>query len=343
MTPEIASLLWPLERLADALEQLALRAGYGVRATDARPPELSAEPSRAWMNALAARMGVEVEPVVPLYGELPLVLRRAAPALLQVRVKALPTYLVFLGARRGQVRLLGPDGTVVLLARAAVERLLREEKQARVAAEVDQLLAVLPAARPRVRETMFLQRLAEQQLRTCWMVRPTPARAAARGELFSLLPKILVNHAILSLLLASSFWMLGRAALQAQLEMGWFTGWIALIACAIPARLLEVWWQGVFSLRLGGALKQQLLAGILKISPDEVRLDGAGRHFGRVVESEAVEQLALGGGLLAILSLLDLVIAGVILAHGAGGWGQVVALGVWTLLAIVLTARHYLA
>ena len=343
MTPDLAPLLWPLERLADALEQLALRAGYGARGTDARPRELSVEPSRSWMNALAARMGVEVEPVVPLYGELPQVLRRAAPALLQVRVNKLPAYLVLLGTRRGQVRLLGPDGTVSLVDRAAVARLLREEKQARVAAEVDQLLAALPATRARVRETMFLQRLGEQQLRTCWMVRPAPSARGARGQFFTLLPKILANHALLSLLLAGSFWMLGRAALQAQLEMGWFTGWIALIACAIPARLLEVWWQGVFSLQLGGALKQQLLAGILKISPDEVRLDGAGRHFGRVIESEVVEQLALGGGLLAILSVLDLVIAGFILAKGAGGWGQVVALTAWTLLAIVLTGRHYLA
>ena len=68
MTPDLAPLLWPLERLADALEQLALRAGYGARGTDARPPDLLVEPSRSWMNALAARMGVEVEPVVPLYG-----------------------------------------------------------------------------------------------------------------------------------------------------------------------------------------------------------------------------------------------------------------------------------
>ena len=42
-----------------------------------------------------------------------------------------------------------------------------------------------------------------------------------------------------------------------------------------------------------------------------------GRHFGRVMEAEVVEQLALGGGLLAVLSVVDLVISAVILWQGA--------------------------
>ena len=116
-----------------------------------------------------------------------------------------------------------------------------------------------------------------------------------------------------------------------------------MIAASIPLRLLEVWWQGLFSMRVGGLLRQQLLAGILKLTPDEIRLDGVGRHFGRVAESEVVELLALGGGLLAILSLFDLVIAAAILLRGAGGWLQVGALAAWTLLALVLTWRHYAA
>jgi len=347
MSADPHTLLWPLDRLASAVEQLAVRAGYQVRGTEAVVPESAAEPSRAWMNALAARMGVEVEPVVPQYRELSLVIRRASPALLQVRVGGLPHYLVLLGTRRGKARLLAPSGGVALAGGDAVAKLLRREKHGRVAGEVDHLLAGLPRSRDRarVREKMLLQRLGDQQLRTCWMVRPAPSARPATllGRVPALLVKILLNHALLSLLLAGSFWMLGRAALQAHLEMGWFTGWIALVACAIPLRLLEVWWQGLFSLQLGGVLKQQLLAGVLRLSPDEIRLDGAGRHFGRVIESEVVEQLALGGGLLAVLSLLDLGIAAAILAQGAGGGAQVAALGAWTLLALFLAGRHYLA
>ncbi|HEX4384061.1 MAG TPA: hypothetical protein VH083_13975, partial [Myxococcales bacterium] len=58
--------LWPLERLPEAMEQLAIKAGYGARPTEATVPDALAEPSRAWMNAVAGRMGIELEPIVPL-------------------------------------------------------------------------------------------------------------------------------------------------------------------------------------------------------------------------------------------------------------------------------------
>jgi ABC-type multidrug transport system fused ATPase/permease subunit len=174
-------------------------------------------------------------------------------------------------------------------------------------------------------------------------MRPQRAARAATllGDMPALVVRILVNHMLLSLVLAGSFWILGRAALQAHLETGWLAGWIAGIACAIPLRLREVWWQGLFSIRVGTLLKQQLLAGILKLTPDEIRLDGIGRHFGRVAESEVVELLALGGALLAVLSLVDLILAAIILSLGAGGWLHVAALAAWMLVAFALTWRHY--
>src|SRR5438552_1262864 len=196
-----------------------------------------------------------------------------------------------------------------------------------------------------VRSKLLLQRLGQQELRTGWILRPLPTARASTlmGNTPALVAGILINHVLLSLVLAGSFWVLGRAALQAHLDAGWFEGWVAVIAASIPLRLLEVWWQGLFSMRVGGLLKQQLLAGVLKLTPDEIRLDGIGRHFSRVAESEVVELLALGGGLLAILSLLDLFIAAAILMQGAGGWLHVGALALWAVVAMVLAWRHYSA
>jgi ABC-type multidrug transport system fused ATPase/permease subunit len=348
MSSNVADLLWPVDRLPDALEQLAERAGYGGRVREHGALDPSIEPSRVWMGALAGRLGVELEPIVPLYRELPLVVDRAAPAVLQVRLEDRPSYLVLVGSGRGRVRLLAPDSKVVSIERDVVLRMIREERQAKVASEVDRLLdgvALSARGRARVREKLLLQRLGQQELRTGWILRPLPTASASTllGNTPALVAGILLNHVVLSLVLAGSFWILGRAALQAHLDLAWFQGWIAAIAAAVPLRLLEVWWQGLFSMRVGGLLKQQLLAGTLKLTPDEIRLDGIGRHFGRIVESEVVELLALGGGLLAILSLFDLVIAGAILLRGAGGGLQVVALAAWTVLAIVLTYRHYSA
>lgn len=350
MSAELEDLLWPIERLPEAVEQLAQRAGYDPRAPDARArlPESTREPSRAWMFALAGRLGVEVEPVTPLYRELPSVIERSAPALLQVRCGGQPRYLVLLGASRRRATLLGRDGRVAHVPTRAVRDSMREEKHAAASVEVERLLggvALSERGRRRVRAKLLLERLGRVELRTSWLVRP--ARTARVTTLVTRIPQlvaaILVNHVLLSLTLAGSFWILGRSALQTGFDRGWFWGWIAVLGLSVPLRLLEVWWQGLFSLRLGGLLKQQLLAGILALEPDEIRRDGVGRHFGRVAESELVELLALGGGLLALLSLADLVLAAWILQQGAGGWLQVSALLLWTLLGVGLASRHYTA
>ena len=346
MMDDLGNLLWPVDRLPDALEQMAHRAGYGARAGELTAHDPAAEPSRIWMFALAGRLGVELEPITPLYRELPDVIARGAPVVLQVRRDGRPFYLVLLGTRWNKVRLLARDSTVVSLEASRVLAIVRQEKQARIAADVDQLLANLETsgrAHERVRGKLLLQRLGNEELRTSWIIRPrrTARARTLLGDIPALVAGILVNHLLLSLVLAGSFWMLGRAALQAHLETGWFVGWIAIIACAVPLRLLEVWWQGLFSIRVGTLLKQQLLVGILKLSPDEIRLDGIGRHFGRVAESEVVELLTLGGALLAVLSLVDLVLAGIILSLGAGGRLHVAALVAWVVVAVVLARRHY--
>ena len=232
MRHDFSQLLWPVDRLSDALEQIAHRAGYG-----GRPGELSAhdpkvEPSRIWMFALAGRLGVELEPITPRYRELPDVVARAAPAVLQVRRDGRPLYLVLLGTRWNRVRLLARNSTVVTVDASRVIALVREEKQARIAAEVDQLLAGVETsgrAGERVREKLLLQRLGQQELRTCWIMRPQrTARARTLiGDVPALMAGILVNHLLLSLVLAFSFWLLGRAALEAHLETGWFEGWIS--------------------------------------------------------------------------------------------------------------------
>ena len=345
MTRLPSELLWPVDRLPDALEQLAQRQGYGRSAGEVGAPPANVEPSRVWMFALGDRLGVELEPITPLYHELPDVVARAAPCVIQLRRDGRPFYLVLLGRRWGKLRLLARDATVVSVKAGSVLALIREEQEASVA-EVDQLLEGVEMsrrARERARAKMLLQRLGQAQLRTGWIMRPkrTARPRTLLGDIPSLVAGILLSHTLLSLVIAGSFWMLGRAALQTHLETGWFQGWIAVIACAIPLRMLEVWWQGVFSSRVGTLLKQQLLAGILKLTPDEVRLDGIGRHFGRVAEADVVEQLALGGGLLAVLSLVDLILAAVILGLGAGGWPQAGVLVAWVGVAFVLARRHY--
>lgn len=80
----------------------------------------------------------------------------------------------------------------------------------------------------------------------------------------------------------------------------------------------------------------------MRLEPDETRRDGAGRHLARVFESEAVESLALSGGLLSMAALFELVVAAGILAVGAGGSGHALLL-LATMAGVVVLTTRYLA
>jgi ATP-binding cassette subfamily B protein len=55
-----SDVLFPVDELPDALEQLAQRTGYGRSASDIAAPAPDIEPSRVWMFALGDRLGVEL-------------------------------------------------------------------------------------------------------------------------------------------------------------------------------------------------------------------------------------------------------------------------------------------
>ncbi len=68
---------------------------------------------------------------------------------------------------------------------------------------------------------------------------------------------------------------------------------------------------------------------------------GAGQLLGRVIESEALESLALSGGFLAMVSVIELVLAAVVLGAGAGGVGHALLLVLWGAMAAVLGWRYF--
>jgi ATP-binding cassette subfamily B protein len=89
--------------------------------------------------------------------------------------------------------------------------------------------------------------------------------------------------------------------------------------------------EGRLALDAGALLKQRLLVGALRLAPEEVRHQGVGQLLGRVIESENVEALAMGGGLLAVFAVLELLLGVGVLAAGAGGVAHAALLLVWVL------------
>ncbi len=101
------------------------------------------------------------------------------------------------------------------------------------------------------------------------------------------------------------------------------------------------WLQGLLAIGTGARMKQRLFLGALKLEPDSIRHQGAGQLLGRVLESEAVEALALSGGFLALVALIELAASVVVLSLGAGGALQAGLLGAWLAVAAAIAWRYY--
>src|SRR5262249_544070 len=137
-----------------------------------------------------------------------------------------------------------------------------------------------------------------------------------------------------------AWWLLGRGALQGHLEPAWLVAWGLLLVTLIPLRLWSTWVQGRLTLGVGGFLKARVLAGVLRLTPEEIRHQGAGQFLGQVLEAQAVQARALSGGLLGLVAGIELALAMVVLGSGAGGWLQSGLLLGWLALTGVLGWRY---
>jgi ATP-binding cassette subfamily B protein len=109
----------------------------------------------------------------------------------------------------------------------------------------------------------------------------------------------------------------------------------------VPLRVLITRLQGWVAIGAGALLKQRLFFGSLRLEPDSLRHQGAGQLLGRVLESEAVEALALSGGFLAFVALIEIFASLFVLGLGAGGLLHSALLFLWLLIAAALAWSYY--
>lgn len=319
----------------------------------------------AWIDHAAAQLGIEAEPASAPHGELLRAIRNAGPALLQAPPAAepasssggpagdvplpSPSPRFFAIARNGGARLvlLAPDGTPVRVSARALADLFTTALEAPVAPEVDDLLTRAGASgsrRIRARRALLDERLGATSVDGLWLLRLAPSAPFWRHALHARLPRraltVLAAYAASFTLWILAWWIAGRGVLEDRLDPGWLAGWAIVLLAVAALRLLATWSAGLFALEAGALLKQRLLVGALALEPQEIRRDGAGRMLGRVIESESVESLSLGGGLAAITSTLELLVSAAVLARGAAGAVHTALLGACVIAAAALTARH---
>jgi ATP-binding cassette subfamily B protein len=349
---DLDAVTWPAERLGDALELLATEGGLAPRAVAA--PRASGDAlveSRAletWIEQAASYLGVEAEPITVLYREVSDLLRGASPALVRLPGEGAPRFVALVGRAGRDLLVLSLDGSRVRVPAQTITDILCRPFEARASSEIARMLdaaQVAPRRRARVHRAMLSARLGPAVIRGVWILRSLPGASPRRQFTEARLPgrmlAVVAAQVATSGLLALAWWTIAQGVLDDQLDHGWILAWALLLLTAVPVRLIGAWSAGVFAIDAGGLLKRRLLAGALALEPQEVRHEGAGGFLGRVIESSAVEALALGAGVAGISGVISLLLAAVVLAGGAAGALHIALLLAWMVVSVTLVVRHH--
>lgn len=353
-----AHIAWPVSRLGEMLENLARRAGYLARPSRLPQPPDSLLPGDdqavgAWLDQAAGYLGLEAEPVNALYAEFERLLQSGGPAILrlpQAGAGAPVTFIALLHSSRRDGVVLCPDLRLRRASLADLRSLICQPYEAPLGELIDQVLqdAATPAERrAKARAAILRDQLGAVRIEAGWLVRLPPAaplrtqfrHAGVYRPIWTLLAMYFVQQ-ILSIV---SWFVIGRGIFQGHFDPGWMLAWGVLLISAIPVQIIVGDAQSELSMNAGALFKQRLIQGALKLDPEEIRHQGMGQFLNRVMESEAVEMLALGGGFTALLSFIELGLAFGILARAAANPISAGGLVVWTLITLGLLWRYYQA
>jgi ATP-binding cassette subfamily B protein len=338
---------WPLSAAPTLLGALARAAGLPMRGAPPPNGPIAIEALSAMLEAAGEALDLDVEPASYRYGELPTLLQRAAPAILQ-GVEGQEAVLVgLLGAKGDRVCLIGPDGATRWVDLLAVKRFLVGKSEGRLGARFDATLEraqVSPRRRALLRERLLDQALGGLIFEGVWLLRLPPGapfaahlRAAGAGRLVA---GAAVGHTISFGLGLAGLALLGEAALSGVVHPAWLLGWALGMASGLPAELWMSLSLAQLSVGVGGLIKRRLLYGALRIDPEAVRTEGIGGLVSLVIESENIEGIALNGGAVALAAAVEVGLLLLVLPSGPGGPGLALAFGAACLLALGLAWRY---
>jgi ATP-binding cassette subfamily B protein len=320
--------LWPPARLGEAVAQVSERAGLRTQMQRTLPPMsemLLADRAAVeiWIGQVADQLGIETEGVTANYTGVETLVQRAAPAILWLPSHLAPQQsgvegglLVLLKGGRRRVAILTPTMAVQWVEATVVRDWLCHPSevahQATLTALLDRL-GLQGKARARTQRALLQQQLGGQQIVAGWIVRLSPGapflQQIRQAQIQRPLFELVGSYAVQLGLTVLSWWLIGGSALQGTFTWVWLWAWALVLLTAVPLRLFTERAQQAVSETFSLLSKQRLLYGILRLRPEEIRHQGAGQFFGQVMEADSLDNLALGGGLVAGLALLQAVMA----------------------------------
>jgi ATP-binding cassette subfamily B protein len=351
MTRRLEAVAWPLERAGEALEALGRAARLSPAARGLEVPSPPAgladgEPLSRWLQATAAWLSLEAEPIDVPYGDINRFVLRAGPALVLVRHDKEARFVALVSGRRRTTTVVDTTRHVRKLPLEELAAAMRQPLEGYVAADIDGLLeqTVSRRRRPRARIALLHERLNGRSASGCWLLRSAPGSnlplLAEGTHLPRLLAWVVGTHAAEYALVFLSWWAIAKGALQGRYDTGWLSAWLLLLVSLVPFRLLSGWAASRFAISAGILLKTRLLVGALRLEPNEIRHEGAGQLLSRVIESSAVETLGLSGALASVVSFVQLAMCAAVLTQGSGGMLHA-ALVVMVVAMMVALGWHY--
>ncbi|HVZ75342.1 MAG TPA: ATP-binding cassette domain-containing protein [Polyangia bacterium] len=320
MSEALADCLWPFERRDEVVHVVARAAGIARPA----PPE--------WFAVLW-------EDVAP--GRAPAL---GAPALVRVwPAGTTPGGLLAVVAHAsGVVSVVAPDGARRAFPEAEVARFVAAAIRTPVEPGVDRALAGLALPSPRadvVRGALVGAALAGERAADGFRVRAASgsfAQALRRSGLVGRLALTAVAYAAQLALLVVAWRLVGQRATGGG---GSALSLVVALAAFVVAHFVAAWSAGRVALDGGRFLRTRLMEGLLALDTEPLRAEGIGQLLGRVMETEAVESLALGGGLLTVAGVFELATGAVVVALGGRGALPLAVLSVVVGAGVVLGAR----
>jgi ATP-binding cassette, subfamily B, bacterial len=328
------SCLWPPSRLGEALGVLT------GRPTPADPQSPTPNDVFHWLETAALTIGLEAQPAETPYSDFERQLPHVGPALIHLG----PAFLAVLP----NGSLLTTDLKKVRVPPSAIRSALCSSIEAPVLREIQETLdraQIPPSKQTRARDAMLRERLSAKRIRGIWLLRLPPSanfwEQLRRAKIPRRLIMLASAHALQYALWILAWFIVGSNVLRGGTDRGWLLPWSLLLLTLVPLRVLITRLQGWVAIGAGALLKQRLFFGSLRLDPDSLRHQGAGQLLGRVLESEAVEALALSGGFLALVALIEIIASIFVLAAGAGGLLHSALLVLWLAIAAALARSYY--
>jgi ATP-binding cassette, subfamily B, bacterial len=336
---ELQALAWPASQAGDCLSALIRKARLTSGRVEVRNPSEHASGAgiQRWIEHTAKHLGLEAEPIEIAFGDLEHELSTSYPALLRITDSF---YVAVCRANRRRLWVLIPTLDQRRVSISEVCEAIREPAERGIRSHVERLLCEAQIPHSRKQQTVRLllrEQPAETRFDQGWVLHAAPGTGHARWlQQVNAVPngiRLFIAHTAQYLLWLASWVIIGRLSFEGRMDQGWLFAWALLLVTLIPFRVLTTWLQGLLAIGLGGLLKRRLLAGAMRLAPEEMRRHGIGSFVGQALEAEAVETLALSGAVAGLLATIEIAISAFVLGRLA------VLLLIWGAITLVLAFR----